>query len=99
MLNTTENKPLGREALERAIAVKRLTPLAEALGVRYQVVQGWRDKSRRIAVPVEYCLGIEKATNGAVTRMELRPSDWWTIWPDLAKKHAALIPSADKAAA
>ena len=26
---------------------------------------------------------IERATNGAVTRQELRPEDWRDIWPEL----------------
>ena len=29
------------------------------------------------------CLAIERATNGVVTRHELRPDDYWLIWPDL----------------
>jgi DNA-binding transcriptional regulator YdaS (Cro superfamily) len=32
----------------------------------------------------EYCVAIEKATAGEVTRQELRPDDFWKIWPDLA---------------
>lgn len=31
-------------------------------------------------VPVEYCVAIEKATKGAVTRRELC-DDWQRIWP------------------
>ena len=30
-----------------------------------------------------YCVAIEKATAGAVTRQELRPGDWRLIWPEL----------------
>lgn len=33
----------------------------------------------------QYCLAIEQATNGAVTRSDLRPDDYWVIWPDLDK--------------
>lgn len=29
------------------------------------------------------CTAIEKASSGAVTRRDLRPSDWWLIWPEL----------------
>ncbi len=32
----------------------------------------------------ENCLALEKATNGKVTRQDLRPNDYWLIWPDLA---------------
>lgn len=30
------------------------------------------------------CLAIERATGGQVTRQDLRPDDYWLIWPDLA---------------
>ena len=29
--------------------------------------------------------GIERATEGAVTRQQLRPDDWPLIWPELAE--------------
>ena len=29
---------------------------------------------------------IELATNGAVSRKDLRPNDWHLIWPDLLKR-------------
>ncbi|MDH4417685.1 MAG: YdaS family helix-turn-helix protein [Acidovorax sp.] len=31
-----------------------------------------------------HCVAIEKATEGAVTRRDLRPDDWHLIWPELA---------------
>lgn len=31
----------------------------------------------------KYCTAIEKVTKKAVTRAELRPDDYWLIWPDL----------------
>lgn len=31
----------------------------------------------------EYCTAIERLTGGAVTRQDLRPLDFWRIWPDL----------------
>lgn len=31
----------------------------------------------------ENCLSIERVTNGVVTRQDLRPADFWLIWPDL----------------
>ena len=33
----------------------------------------------------ELAVLIEKATNGAVTRQELRPDDWQAIWPELSE--------------
>lgn len=37
----------------------------------------------RGTTPAEYCAAIERATAGAVTRADLRPDDYWQIWPDL----------------
>ena len=44
------------------------------------VVWAWCDRGR---VPPEHCAQIELATAGAVTRRDLRPDDWWRIWPEL----------------
>lgn len=41
-------------------------------------------------ISAERCVAIERATNGAVTRKDLRPNDWHLIWPELAD-----IPSQD----
>ncbi|WP_049780588.1 Cro/CI family transcriptional regulator [Nitrosococcus halophilus] len=46
------------------------TALARSCGVRYQAVQKWIKKGR---VPAERVLAIKRATNGRVTRYELRP--------------------------
>lgn len=35
------------------------------------------------AVPLEQCVPIERATQGQVTRRDLRPLDWQAIWPEL----------------
>lgn len=34
-------------------------------------------------VPITTCVLIEQATNGQVTRKDLRPDDWLQIWPEL----------------
>lgn len=34
------------------------------------------------------CVLIEKASEGAVTRKDLHPSDWVCIWPELNEKAA-----------
>lgn len=34
-------------------------------------------------VPIMRCLTIERATNGAVNRRDMRPKDWYIIWPEL----------------
>ncbi len=37
---------------------------------------------------------IERATNGAVTRRDLRPDDWHEIWPELATTNPSTEPAA-----
>ena len=41
------------------------------------------------AVSPEYAVAIEQATNGEVTRKDLRPDDWERIWPELSEKESA----------
>lgn len=54
--------------------------LAKAIGVSQSAPAMWKARG---AVPANHCLAIERATSGAVTRAELRPDDYWLIWPDL----------------
>lgn len=58
--------------------------LASKLGVTPGFVSQWRTGVRPI--PIERCAAIEKATDGAVTRKDLRPDDWHLIWPELTEK-------------
>lgn len=58
--------------------------LAERLGISQGLVSMWSSGTRQ--VPIERCVEIERATDGQVTRQELRPDDWHKIWPELAKK-------------
>lgn len=58
------------------------TRLAKEVGVPPQLMYQWVREIR--PVPVERCVAIERATNGAVTRRDLRPDDWHEIWPELA---------------
>ena len=60
----------------------RAASLARALGVRPVVVSRWGAGTK--PVPVERCAAIERATQGAVARQDLRPDDWQDIWPELA---------------
>ena len=41
----------------------------------------------RVVTP-ERASAIERATDGAVTRRDLRPDDWHLIWPELAEPKA-----------
>lgn len=58
-----------------------MSALARAIGVTPPAVHEWRGGRR--PVPVERCVQIERATNGAVRRWTLRPTDWHRIWPEL----------------
>jgi DNA-binding transcriptional regulator YdaS (Cro superfamily) len=58
------------------------TSFAELLGVSQGAV--WQWASGKTPPSPEKALAIERATNGEVTRRELRPDDFWRIWPDLA---------------
>lgn len=59
---------------------------ADDLGVPAPLISQWRTNERPI--PIERCVAIERATSGAVTRQDLRPNDWESIWPELAEKAA-----------
>lgn len=73
----TKHSPI-RVACE---AVGGISALARILGVKPPTVSQWAKSERPI--PVERCFAIERATNGVVTRRDLRPDDWQEIWPEL----------------
>lgn len=84
-------------ALNRAIEfLGGQSALARACGVKQGHVWHWLNKSRK--VPADYVLTIEAATNGAVSRYELRPDIFGK--PDSAQheldsaKKELLFPSA-----
>ena len=55
--------------------------LAEHIGVTPGAVSQWA--LGLYVVPVERAVQIERVTDGAVTRRDLRPDDWGDIWPEL----------------
>lgn len=57
--------------------------IANAIGATKSDLSNW--KHGKLSVPVKYCVAIERATKGAVTRRDLRPNDWADIWPELAE--------------
>ena len=76
------------------------TKLAIEIGAQVQLVWQWASGVR--PVPIDRCYAIEQATNGAVTRRDLRPDDWQKIWPELAaaqphQAHPATQPVAQAA--
>jgi DNA-binding transcriptional regulator YdaS (Cro superfamily) len=55
--------------------------LAKALNAHAPDVSRWADGSRPI--PHKYGAGIEAFTLGEVTRQEMFPNEWESIWPEL----------------
>lgn len=71
----------------------RQTELARNLGVPQAIVSQWASGKR--SVPPDQAPSIEKVTRGAVTRRDLRPDDWFRIWPELiTKAHPAPVEKA-----
>ncbi|MFG1371519.1 helix-turn-helix domain-containing protein [Xanthobacter oligotrophicus] len=64
---------MSTEALHRACdLVGSQSALAEKIGVRQSTLWHWLKRAKRGA-PAEFVPAIERATDGAVTRHELRP--------------------------
>ncbi|MGE8635683.1 MULTISPECIES: transcriptional regulator [Achromobacter] len=61
--------------------------VARRVGVSPALIYQWRTGRR--PVPVKHCALIERATNGQVTRRDLRPIDCSRIWPELAEGRPA----------
>lgn len=62
------------EALREAIKiVGSQEKLAEKLGITQGAVSHWFNKNKGVTPPIEYVPAIEEATNGVVTRFDLRP--------------------------
>lgn len=82
------------EAIQRAIEkLGSGSSLATAIGRSPQFVSQLFKGDR--PVPVELCVSIERATDGAVTRRDLRPDDWHLIWPELIGAEGAPSTTAD----
>ncbi|MDR8087816.1 helix-turn-helix domain-containing protein [Burkholderia gladioli] len=65
----------SRKVTQSAFAVR----LGVSQGLIYQWLTGRRP------VSADKCVAIERATDGEVTRRDLRPNDWRDIWPELAE--------------
>jgi DNA-binding transcriptional regulator YdaS (Cro superfamily) len=75
----------------------RCAQLARLIGVHPVLVSQWAGGKRD--VPIEHCAAIEQATQGAVTRQQLRPADWARIWPELQGDEHDASPPASSAPA
>ncbi|MBW8072895.1 MAG: hypothetical protein GJU77_04315 [Ferrovum sp.] len=62
-----------------------VTLLAVQIDSHAPDISNW-SKGKR-PVPISRCIAIERATEGAVTRRDLRPDDWHMIWPELANQN------------
>lgn len=58
------------------------TALARAINAHAPDILRWASYER--PCPVRRAIQIERATQGQVTRKDLRPDDWHEIWPELA---------------
>ena len=72
-----------------------VTQLREAIGAGSdaQIRQWQHGYANRLPSP-ENCVAIQKATNGAVMRWDLRPDDWDRIWPELIGNPGAPVKQA-----
>lgn len=75
---------------------KRMADFGSPIKSDAQIRQWQHHYADRIPSPVN-CVAIEQATGGLVTRRDLRPNDWASIWPELAAAtHPAIeLPVAD----
>lgn len=73
--------------LNKYIETNSRPDFARAVGVSQDMVYQWLKGIR--PVPIGRCAAIEQATKGQVTRKDLRPDDWASIWPELIDKAAA----------
>lgn len=56
--------------------------LAKQIGVHATDLSDWISGAR--SVPTRHCLAVERATNGSVSRKDLRPGDFHLFWPELS---------------
>jgi DNA-binding transcriptional regulator YdaS (Cro superfamily) len=71
--------------------------LRERIGVKSDAqVRQWQHGYADRQPNPEYCVSIERATDGLVRRWDLRPDDWHRIWPELiGAEGAPAVPQAE----
>lgn len=65
------------ESLERGKAKELAASLSISSSYLSQMASG------KTAISPTRCVEIENATGGEVSRKDLRPTDWFKIWPEL----------------
>lgn len=58
-----------------------LSEVARRVGESPQCVNNWIERG---AVPIGKVATVEQALDGRVTKRDLRPKDWKSIWPEQA---------------
>ncbi|PND31888.1 hypothetical protein C1I89_22345 [Achromobacter pulmonis] len=48
-------------------------------------IRQWRGRCKGRKPSPKNCMGLELASGGLVRRQELRPLDYWIVWPELAR--------------
>lgn len=69
-----------------------ITQVARMAGVKPPTVSGWKQ------IPSDHAAAIEAALQGRVTRRQMRPHDWWRIWPELVTEDFPAPESSQEAA-
>lgn len=69
--------------------------LAAQLDVSSAAIGNWKMRG----IPPKQCVRIERLTDGKVTRRELRPDDYFEIWPDLPPAPANTVQPATETVA
>lgn len=60
------------------------TEIAARLGITPQTVNQWRPGNPQYHdIGIKMAVSIERITEGAVTRIDCRPLDYFDYWPDL----------------
>jgi len=67
----------------------RAAAMAKALGTYPPNVTDWAKGKRPI--PSKYGAQIERHTSGQVTRQEMFPDEWESIWPELARRRRKTV--------
>lgn len=63
--------------------------IAEVAKVSQPFVSKVLSEPDRFFAPAS-CVALERESNGAITRPELRPHDWQDIWPELTDRRAGV---------
>lgn len=72
----------------------KMRSLGYAIKSNAQLRQWQHGYAQRAPSP-ENCVGLELATDGAISRKELRPDDWWLLWPELDGAHVERMKASD----